>query len=163
MPAPVPGTGCHPPLGVLAAVTTLGQLCISGGICAPFSGVGYSTPDSFSAPHASSACLSFSSVQSVLIGVRLFVTPWTAAHQASLSITNSWSLLKLMSIKSVLPPNHLILCRPFLLPPSICPSFLGFLTFCFQVAMKDLEPRWIREKLPASPPCTHLSHLGAPW
>ena len=48
--------------------------------------------------------------------------PWTAARQASLSITNSWSLLKLMSIESVIPSNHLILCRPLLLPPSIFPS-----------------------------------------
>ena len=55
--------------------------------------------------------------------VRLFVTPWTAAHQASLSITNSQSLLKLMSIESVTPSNHLIiLCCPLLLPPSIFPS-----------------------------------------
>ena len=51
-----------------------------------------------------------------------FVTTWTAACQASLSITNSWSLLKLMSIVSVMPPNHLILCHPLLLPPSILPS-----------------------------------------
>ena len=51
--------------------------------------------------------------------VRIFVTPWTAAHQASLSITNFWSLLKLMSIESVMPSNHLILCRPLLLLPSI--------------------------------------------
>ena len=58
---------------------------------------------------------SFSSVQS-LTHVRLFVTPWTAAHQASLSITNSWSFLKLMSIKSVMPSNYLILCLPLLLP-----------------------------------------------
>ena len=49
-------------------------------------------------------------------------TPWTAVHQASLSITNSQSLLKLMSIESVMPSNHLILCRPFLLLPSIFPS-----------------------------------------
>ena len=55
---------------------------------------------------------SFSSVQS-LSHVRLFVTPWTAAHQASLSITQSWSLLKLMSIESVMPSNHLILVIPF--------------------------------------------------
>ena len=53
--------------------------------------------------------------------VRLFVTPWTAARQASLSITNSWSLLKLMSIESMMPSNHLILCCPLLLP-SIFPS-----------------------------------------
>ena len=59
-----------------------------------------------------------SSVQ-LLSHVRLFVTPWTAARQASLSITNSRSLLKLMSIESVMPSNHLILCRPLLLLPSI--------------------------------------------
>ena len=57
---------------------------------------------------------SFSSIQS-LTHVRLFVTPWTAAHQASLSISNSQSFLKLMSIESVMPSNHLILCRPLLL------------------------------------------------
>ena len=70
-------------------------------------------------------CYVFSSVQS-LSCVRLFVTPWTAARQASLSITNSQSLLKLMSIESVMPPNHLILCRPLLLPPSILPSIRVF-------------------------------------
>ena len=69
----------------------------------------------------------FSSVQfSCSFRVRLFVTPWTAAHQASLSITNSWSLLKLMSIESVMPSNHLILCCPLLLPPSIFPSIKVF-------------------------------------
>ena len=52
--------------------------------------------------------------------------PWTAAPQASLSITNSWSLLKLMSIMLVMPSNHLILCRPLLLPPSIFPSMRVF-------------------------------------
>ena len=65
------------------------------------------------------------SVQS-LSCVRLFVTPWTAAHQAFLSITNSWSFLKLMVIKLVMPSNHLILCRPLLLPPSIFPSIRVF-------------------------------------
>ena len=54
------------------------------------------------------------------------VTPWTAARQASLSITNSWSLLKLMSIESVMPSNHLILCHPLLLLPSIFPSMRVF-------------------------------------
>ena len=67
----------------------------------------------------------FSSVQS-LSHVRLFVTPWTAARQASLSVTNSRSLLKLMSFKLVRPSNHLILCRPLLLPPSIFPSIRVF-------------------------------------
>ena len=67
----------------------------------------------------------FSSVQS-LSHVQLFVTPWTAAHQASLSITNFWNLLKLMSIESVMPSNHLILCHPFLLLPSIFPSIKVF-------------------------------------
>ena len=64
---------------------------------------------------------SISSIQS-LSRVWLFVTPWTAARQASLSITNSRSLLKLMSIKSVMPSNYLILCLPILLLPSIFPS-----------------------------------------
>ena len=67
----------------------------------------------------------FSSVQS-LSRVRLFATPWTTAHQASLSITNSWSLLKLMSVESVMPSNHLILCRPLLLLPLIFPSIRVF-------------------------------------
>ena len=59
--------------------------------------------------------------------VQLFATPWTAAHQASLSITNSQSFLKLMSIESVMPSNHLILCRPLLLLPSIFPRIRIFL------------------------------------
>ena len=66
-------------------------------------------------------CLLFTSVQS-LSHVRLFAAPWTAAHQASLPITNCRSLLKLMSIESVMPSNHLILCCPLLLLPSIFPS-----------------------------------------
>ena len=61
------------------------------------------------------------SVQS-LSRVRLFATPWTAAHQALLSITNSQSLLKLMSIELAMPCNHILLCHPILLPPSIFPS-----------------------------------------
>ena len=67
----------------------------------------------------------FSSVQP-LSRVQLFVTPWTAARQASLSITNSWSLPRLMSIESLMPSNYLILCRPLLLPPSIFPSIRVF-------------------------------------
>ena len=58
--------------------------------------------------------------------VQLFVTPWTEACQASLSITNSWNLFKLMSIKSMMPSNHLILCCPLLLLPSIFPSIRVF-------------------------------------
>ena len=67
----------------------------------------------------------FSSVQS-LSHVRLFATPWTAARQASLSITNSRSLLKLTAIKLMMPSNHLILCHPLLLLPSIFPSIRDF-------------------------------------
>ena len=62
----------------------------------------------------------------MLSHVQLFVTPWTAAHQASLSITNSQSLPKFMSIELVMPSNHLILCRPLLLLPSIFPSIRVF-------------------------------------
>ena len=67
----------------------------------------------------------FSSVQS-LSRVWLLATPWTAVHQASQSITNSWSLLKLMSIELVMPSNHLILCHPLLLLPPIPPSIRVF-------------------------------------
>ena len=67
----------------------------------------------------------FSSVQ-LLSHVWLFATPWTAAHQASLSIANSQNLLKLMSIESMMPSNHLILCHPLLLLPSIFPRIRVF-------------------------------------
>ena len=70
-------------------------------------------------------CLLWVSVQSLSL-VQLFATPWTAALQASLSITNSWSLLKLMSIELVMPSNHLILCHPLVLLPSIFPSIRVF-------------------------------------
>ena len=70
-----------------------------------------------------SLVIQFSSVQS-LSRVQLFATPWTAACQAFLSITNSWSLFKLMSIQSVMPSNHFILCRPLVLLPSIFPSLV---------------------------------------
>ena len=75
--------------------------------------------------HVAANGIQFSSVQS-LSHVWLCATPWTAAHQASLSITNSRSLPKFMSIKSVMPSNHLILCCPLLLPPSIFPSIRVF-------------------------------------
>ena len=72
--------------------------------------------------------ITFAQISSVqlLSHVRLFVTPWTAAQQASLPITNSRSLLKLMSIELVMPSNHLILCHPLLLPPSIFSSIRVF-------------------------------------
>ena len=68
----------------------------------------------------------FVGLKSRKVSVQLFVTPWTAARQASLSITNSWSLLKLIPIESVMPSNHPILCCPILLPPSIFPSIRVF-------------------------------------
>ena len=68
----------------------------------------------------------FSQSVQLLSRVQLFVTPWTTAWQASLSVTNSWSLLKLMSTESMMPSNHLILCHPLLLQPSIFPSIRVF-------------------------------------
>ena len=62
----------------------------------------------------------------LLSRVQLFVIPWTAAHQASLSITNSWSLLKFMAIELVMPSNHLLLCRSLFLLPSVFPSIRVF-------------------------------------
>ena len=79
----------------------------------------------FRAIPITSELFQYSSVQS-LSHVQLFVTPWTAAHQDSLSITNSWSLLKLISTGSVMSSNHFILCCPLLLPPSILPSIRVF-------------------------------------
>ena len=94
----------------------------------------------------------FSSFQS-LSHVRLFATPWTAAHQASLSITNSQSLLKLMSIESVMPSSHHILCRPLLLLPQIPPIIRVFSnestvrmrwpkywSFCFSISPSNEHP-----------------------
>ena len=76
--------------------------------------------------HDASGMMSkFSSLQ-LLSRIRLFATPWTAARQASLSITNSQSLLKLTSMETVMPSNHLILCCPFLLLPSIFASIRVF-------------------------------------
>ena len=73
-----------------------------------------------------SLCLIVSQSVQSLSRVRLFATPWIAARQASLTITNSQSLLKAMPIKSVMPSSHLILCRPLLLLPSIPPSIRVF-------------------------------------
>ena len=95
--------------------------------------------------------LSLSSVQS-LICVQLFATPWTAARQSSLSITNSQSLLKLMSTESAMPTNHLILCRALLLPsifPSIrvfsngsvsCVRWLKYWNFSFSISPSNEHP-----------------------
>ena len=80
----------------------------------------------------------FSSVQS-LSCARLSVAPWTAACQASLSITNSQNLLKLKSIESVMQFNHLILCRPILLPPSIFPSIR---VFCSELVLHIRRPKY---------------------
>ena len=82
--------------------------------------------------------LNFRSVQS-LSCVRLFATPWTAKRQASLSIIQSLSLLKLMSIMSVMPSNHLILCHPLLLPPSI---FLSIRVFSNESALHIIWPNY---------------------
>ena len=80
----------------------------------------------------------FSSVQS-LSSIQLFGTPWTAAHQASMSITNSWCLPKLMSIESGMPSNHLTLCCPLLLPPSIFP---GITVFSNESALRIMWPKY---------------------
>ena len=108
----------------------------------------------FGCLHPRCAFPTFSSVQS-LSRVRLFAAPWTAAHQASLSVTNSWSLLKLMPIKSVMPSSRLILCRPLLLHP-IPPSIRVFLSestlrmrwpkywsFSFSISPSNEHPGWI--------------------
>ena len=82
---------------------------------------------------------------------RFFVTPWTAARQASLSITNSWSLLKLMSTESVMPSTHLILCRPLLLP-SVFPSIR---VFCNESVLRIRWPKyWSFSNSPSN------EHLG---
>ena len=93
----------------------------------------------------------FSSVQS-LSRVRLFATPWIAARQASLSITNSQSLLKLMSIESGMPSNHLILCRPLLLLPSIFPSIR---VFSNESALRIMWPKYWSFRFNISPSNDH--------
>ena len=98
----------------------------------------------------------FSSVQS-LSRVRLSAIPWTAACQAPLSITSSWSLPKLMSIESVMPSNHLILCHPFLLLPSIFPSIRVFLNesiFCIR------WPKYWSFSFNISPSSEHLGLIS---
>ena len=98
----------------------------------------------------------FSSVQS-LSRIWFFETPWTAARQASLSITNSQSSLKLTSIKSVMPSNHLILCHPLLLPPSIFPSIR---VFSNESALHIRWPNYWSFSFNISPSNEHWSPLG---
>ena len=93
----------------------------------------------------------FSSVQS-LSRVRLFATPWTTAHQASLSITNCQSLLKPMSIESVVPSNHLILCHPLLLLLSIFPSIR---VFSNELALRIRWPKYWSFSFSISPSNEH--------
>ena len=84
------------------------------------------TPSALSGLSPSVQLIPFVVVAQSLSHVQLFATPWTAAYQASLSITNSWSFPKLMSIESVMPSNHLFLCHSLLLLPSIFPSIRVF-------------------------------------
>ena len=95
--------------------------------------------------------IALTSVQS-LSHVRLFETPWTAEHQASLSITDSQSLLKLMSIKSVMPSSHLILCHPLLLLPSIFPSIS---VFSNESALRIRWPKYLSFSFNISPSNEH--------
>ena len=94
--------------------------------------------------------------------VRLFVTPWTAACQASLSITNSWSLLKLMSIELVMPSNHLILCHPLLLLPSI---FASIRVFYSESALHIRWPKYCGFSFNISPSseCSGLISFRIDW
>ena len=117
----------------------------------------------------------FSSVQ--FSRIWLFVTPWTAAHQASLSITDSQSLLKLISIKLVMPSNHLILCHTLLLLPSIFPSIRVFSNesalcirwpkywhFSFNISPSNEHPGLIsfRDRLVGSPCSPRDSQESSP-
>ena len=101
------------------------------------------------------------SVQS-LSRVQLPSTPWTTAHQASLSITNSWSLRKLMSIESVMPSSHLILCHPLLLLPSIFPSMR---VFSNESTLRMRWPKYWSFSLNISPSNEHpgLISFGMDW
>ena len=107
--------------------------------------------------HESSAL--FSSVQS-LSCVQLFATPWTAAVQASLSFTKSWSLLKLMSVKSVMPSNHLILCHPLLLLP-----LLSIKVFSNESALCIRWPKYWSFRFSTSPSneCSGLISFRVDW
>ena len=103
----------------------------------------------------------FSPVQ-LLSHVRLFATPWTAARQVSLSITDSWSLLKLMSIESVIPSNHPILCHLLLLPHSIFPSIRAFAN---ESALRIRWPKYWSFSFSISPSneCSGLISFRMDW
>ena len=88
---------------------------------------------------------------------QLFVTPWTVACQASLYITNTWSLLRLMTITSVMPPNHLILCCPLLLLPSIFPSIR---VFSNQSVLHIRWPKYWSFSFSISPPKEEWSEVA---
>ena len=105
--------------------------------------------------------IQFSSVQS-LSPVQLFATPWTAPCQASLSITNSQSLHKLRSIESVMPSNHLILCRPLLLPPSI---FCSIRVFSSESILRIRWPKYWNFSFSVSPSseCSGLISFRTNW
>ena len=111
----------------------------------------------------------FSSIQS-LSHVRLFVTPWITARQASLSITNSRSSLKLVSIESLMPTNHLILCHPLLLLPSIFPSIrvfsnvLAFSMIQWMLAIWSLVPLpFLNPAWTSGSSCIPEAWLGEFW
>ena len=103
----------------------------------------------------------FSSVQ-LLSRLQLFATPRTAACQASLSITNSWSLLKLMSVESVMPSNHLVLCRPLLFLPAIFPSIR---VFSNESVLHIRWPKYWRFSFSISPSseCSRLISFRMDW
>ena len=101
-------------------------------------------------------CFQFSSVQ-LLSRVQLFSSPWTAAHQASLVITNCWSSLKHMSIELVMPSNHLILCHPLLLLPSIFP---GIRVFPNESALPIRWPKYCSFSFNISPSNEHSGMIS---
>ena len=119
--------------------------------------------------------LSVSQSVQLLSRVRLFATPWIAAHQASLSITNCWSLLKLMSIELVMPFNHLILCHPLLLLPPIPPSIRVFSnesalpmrwpkywSFNFSISPSNEHSGLLKDRLVGSPGSPRNSQESSP-
>ena len=95
----------------------------------------------------------------MLSRVQPFETPWTAGHQASLSFTISWSLLKLMSIESVMPANHLILCHPLLLPS----AFIGVRIFSYELALHFRSPEYWSFNISSSNEYSGLISFSIDW